>query len=288
MPCLEKKTSTLSVSFPTPIKGFDDFGHIALDTMPNTRDLGGMPTEDGLRVKPRKLVRSGELHNISDEDAVQVLGEHDVRRVIDLRTEQEADSAPDDDIIKECAEYRHLPVFGVSAIGITHDNGLGGNLLTAFDALGDIKGVVKDSYEDALLGDMGIAAYQDMLSIIAESGNREGATLWHCSAGKDRTGLGAIIVEHILGVSEENIKRDYLATNIFSFSRNKQMPYCLAPIAKRVGFDIEPVFYVFEEYYDYVTDIISREFGSMEGYVRNALNLPYDCLVEQMRHDYLE
>lgn len=280
------QNSANNISFPGNIPGFANFGHIQLDTMPNTRDLGGMPTSDGKRIAPGKLIRSGELHNISSNDAINILGEHNVRCVIDLRTDQEASAAPDDAIIGECARYHHLPVFGADAIGVTHGKGVRANLATVASAIEDIHATVMASYESALFGEMGIKAYKEFMEIVVQEGGREGAVLWHCSAGKDRTGIGAILVEHALGVNENCIRRDYLATNIFSFARNKQMPYCLAPFASRIGIDIAPLFYVFPEYYDEIMRMLDETCGGIGGYVHNVLGVSSD-MINQMRYDYL-
>lgn len=275
------------VEIPVSIEGFLDFGHIPLETMHNTRDLGGMPTCDGRRVKASKLIRSGELHHISDNDAIAVLGEHDVRYVVDLRTKTEFDHAPDDPIVYECADYRHLPVFGASAIGITHAQGFIGNMRAALAAATNLKGTVENSYDDAVLGEMGIAAYRSLLNIIAQHGDRDGAVLWHCSAGKDRTGIGAILIEHILGVSEDDILQDYLATNIFSLRRNRTLPYSLAPVLRDLtGIDISPMFYVYKEYFDFVMGRIDSLYGGLDGYIRDALGISQD-MQEHIRASYL-
>lgn len=275
------------VEIPISIDGFSNFGHIPLETMHNARDLGGLPTRDGRRVKANKLIRSGELHHISAADAINVLGEHDVRCVVDLRTKTEFDHAPDDPIVYECADYRHLPVFGASAIGITHAQGFVGNMRAALAAATDLKSTVENSYDDAILGEMGIEAYRLLLNIIVDHGDRDGAVLWHCSAGKDRTGIGAILIEHILGVSKDDILRDYLATNIFSLRRNRTLPYSLAPVLRDLtGIDMSSMFYVYKEYFDFVMQRIESLYGGLDGYIREALGISQD-MQEYIKASYL-
>lgn len=276
------------VEIPEAIEGFPNFGHLILSKMHNTRDLGGMPTKDGKRILPKRLLRSGELHSIADTDALSVLGNHDVRHVVDLRTDTEAEHAPDDPIVQEMAAYHHLPVFGASAIGVTHANGLVDNLNALIAAATNLREVVERSYAEAILGDMGIAAYRSVIEIVASVGEAgDGAVLWHCSAGKDRCGIASILIEHILGVSEEDIKKDYLATNTFSSERNARLPYSLAPVLRDVsGIDISPIFYVCSEYYDRLMGCIVENFGSLDGYMRDGLVIEED-LLDSIRNRYL-
>lgn len=287
---LPTSASSESIEMPSPIDGFPRFGYIELSSMHNTRDLGGMPTMDGRRIRPRKLLRSGELHNISESDAITILGNHDVRHVVDFRTRAEFEHAPDDPIMYEMASYHHLPVFGSEAIGITHASGIGETLDMLIAGATNLRATVEGSYAKAVLGEMGMGAYRKLIDIVAEAAEEEdgGAVLWHCSAGKDRTGIAAIFIEHILGVSEENIKRDYLATNIFSKRRNQDLPYSLAPVLRAAtGIDISPIFYVYSAYYDELMALIERRFGYLSSYISNALGIS-DAEQEVIRRGCLE
>ena len=66
-----------------------------LEGLPNTRDVGGLPTDDGRYVKHARLLRSGALDHATARDLEVLLDDYQVRTVIDLRTEEERKEHPD-------------------------------------------------------------------------------------------------------------------------------------------------------------------------------------------------
>lgn len=68
---------------------------IPLESLPNTRDLGGIRTADGRSIRLRRLLRSGALAGISDADREKLLKEYNLKTVIDFRTDTEREEKPD-------------------------------------------------------------------------------------------------------------------------------------------------------------------------------------------------
>ena len=80
---------------PNPIPNFPEFGHISLSGLHNARDLGGMPCEDDWVITPARLIRSDALHHATKEDFDTLTHDHELSRVIDLRSDLERNANPD-------------------------------------------------------------------------------------------------------------------------------------------------------------------------------------------------
>ncbi|MCI8467944.1 MAG: tyrosine-protein phosphatase [Eggerthellaceae bacterium] len=272
---------------PEPIPGFPDFGHISLRGLHNTRDLGGMPAADGRRIARRRLIRSGALHHATDEDLTQLTAMHDLERVVDFRTDLERDKEPDPKAKLPGVVFYDLPVFQESAVGITHEGGLAGDMKTLKQFNGDPFDVIRDLYPESLLGEDGMRAYADFLQVLL--GAPSGATLWHCTEGKDRAGMGAILVEYALGVPVDYIRADYLATNLFVRTWAEKVLDLMARhhVLEGIDADVDALFYAQMEYYRAAFDAVRKEFGTVDNYLADGLGFGPDAVAE-LRARYLE
>jgi protein-tyrosine phosphatase len=167
---------------------------IPLDGCFNFRDLGGYSTEDGRVVRWRTLFRSDGLHRLSgaDLDHLRQLG---VATVIDLRTAEELEVRGRVEDICEGMSFYHLPVL---------------------DALPDAS--VTDQWRDpvvlgrhyAEMAEHGAGAIADALAVLTDPSAYP--AVFHCAAGKDRTGILAALVLGLIGVSDDTIVADYAAS----------------------------------------------------------------------------
>jgi len=158
----------------------------------NRRDLGGIETRDGRRIRPGCLVRSAHL---AQAEAADLEG---IAAVIDLRTPGER--AQEADRTFDC-EYLPIPVFDDVQAGISHEQGT----------------------DEWVLPDMAIlygrlvrectGSLRKIVKAIMEHDFSRGAVLWHCTEGKDRCGITTALVLEALGVDREVIREDYLKTN---------------------------------------------------------------------------
>lgn len=158
----------------------------------NVRDLGGLPTRDGAVVRRGQVFRADGVHRLAGDDlaAARELG---LRRVIDLRTE--AELARGRFPVEEYpVDWHHLPVLR----RIWSDDDL--------VATGTAAEFLRDRYLDMLVG--GRDAIAAAVTLVATGG----PTLFHCSAGKDRTGVVAAVVLGLVGVAPEVIAADYHAS----------------------------------------------------------------------------
>ncbi|MEX2047407.1 MAG: tyrosine-protein phosphatase [Chloroflexota bacterium] len=161
---------------------------LAWDACLNVRDLGGLATADGRRVRRGALVRSDQLCRLSDRGRAALLA-HGVRTVIDLRTPAEAERDPDP----------RWPVYGVDYQLIPQQDE---------QLWRELDGVARTRAErDAAALDRRAAQIVAMMRAVA--GSASGGVLIHCLAGKDRTGIAVALLLGVVGVPEDDIAADY-------------------------------------------------------------------------------
>lgn len=261
------------VELPEAIPGFPEFGHILFEGLHNTRDLGGLPAADGRHIKPALLLRSGALHKATEEDLARLLADYHLEGVVDFRTELERDKEPDPRELMEGVVFYDLPALSGETMGITHGAGLAKDMKALEAVKAQPHEMVKKMYPEILLGDAGLVAYRSFLNVLLESDG--GAVLWHCTEGKDRAGLGAVVVERALGVPEPDVRADYLATNLFARTRAEGILDALAaklPALRGLDADIDSFFYAYSDYYDAAMDAVTDAFGTFDAYLVEALD----------------
>ena len=243
----------------------------AFEGIENARQLGGLTRPDGARVRENSLIRTGHLGKATDGDIRQLeaLG---VARIIDLRDIRECRRDPDRDI--PGAEYLHLPALPdlmkllPPVIGATPSQARQG---------------FHDMYRFLALSPESIDAYGAFFrEILALEGK---PVLWHCTQGKDRTGVGGMLLMSALGFDRESVIEEYLRTNIFAQTQLDGLR--LARASEEEIALLSEIFPVFEANARYYFDCIQIEYGSVEAYLELALGLgPED--VAKLEEYYME
>jgi protein-tyrosine phosphatase len=195
---------------------------VRLDGTTNTRDLGGLPTIDGGRTVSGRILRSDNLQTLSDDDVARLVDEIGLREVIDLRTTAEIlleGRGPLRDV--PGVEHRHfslLPerghhtdVFAVEEEEPVPDLGEGWT-----ESLLPRQVAAHDRGEPpavrSYLGYLGQRADNVVAALRALASADEGASVVHCAAGKDRTGVVCALALAVAGVPHEEIVADYAMT----------------------------------------------------------------------------
>ncbi len=258
---------------PAPIAGFENFGHIPLEGMANVRDLGGMPTTDGRAIKMGRLLRSDALHHATEADLGWLMGTCNVQRVFDFRSVEERQMHPDPQGQMEGVVFYETPVFNVASVGLMPHQGIEKDATALHHLAKGLHPMILSVYPKCLLEPEGIAAYHALFEALL--GAEDGATLWHCTEGKDRTGLGAVLVEHALGVSDEDIRKDYLATNLFAQTAAERIADAFGRhhVAEKMDIDLDAVFYAFEDYLDAALDAVNEKYGNLDWYMEEQLGI---------------
>lgn len=173
----------------------------------NFRELGGYLTEDGRKIKWHKLLRCGSMAQLTKND-VDYLDQYGVRYIIDLRSPEESNYSPDK--YPDKAQYFQDTVYPFSFslfknLGIINNMRLGASNMD----------FGRQTYLQMLLDPHAQAAYRKMFNVLLENDKEGKSVVFHCIAGKDRTGVAAFLILSALGVSEKQIVEDYLYTNLF-------------------------------------------------------------------------
>lgn len=272
----------LKVLNPEMAVGFPKGGRLPLLSLPNTRDLGALVTQDGRHILPRKLLRSGELYHVSLADQETLTEEYRLRTVIDLRTTAERKSKPD--TIMPGVEYFHIPILDEETIGISREGGLADMLL---NFAGNAQQYMEKQYESLIRDQFSVKQYARFLDVLLHQ--EDGAILWHCSAGKDRVGVGTALLLCVLGVPRETIRQDFMRTNVYLESELQYMLRLLetrTEVQESLADNLRILFKVKESYIDTVFHTIEKDYGTVDRFLRRALYLTPKA-IEDLQEKYL-
>lgn len=171
---------------------------LALEGSRNLRELGGYPTKDGKTVKWGKLYRSGALHNLTAEDYA-VIAHLDIATVVDFRGNSERKK-----------ETTHWQAGDINQMTWDYELNFDTSEFKKMFSSGEVteaamEQVMAKMYPDLL--NQQKEHYKQMFNALK---NTDEATLFHCTAGKDRTGVAAALILHTLGVDDDIIMQDYV------------------------------------------------------------------------------
>lgn len=209
---------------------------INLKQIGNARELGGYPAADGRRVRKGVLLRTAKLTTADSEDIKRLCEVYHLAKIIDFRSDDEINSSPEMALFSgssapepepeiEGVQYIHLPVLDLQEqMNATTEWAKANGMYPITDMLGMLTISVKSGfvgeklYINLIESDIGKSGYRRFLSelLSLEEGR---SVLFHCTQGKDRTGIAAMLILSALGVSEDIITEDYMLTNIFNSER---------------------------------------------------------------------
>ncbi len=236
----------------------------------NLRDLGGLPLVDGGKLRSGALFRSGVLAYLTDADHA-ALEPHGVRAIVDLRRTDEI-----------AAEPTRWPK-PVRRISFVEDASIAraqaGAPWEKAQSLEAVQTIMRAAY--AGMSEWLMPHLAAIFRLLADG---EVPLLFHCAAGKDRTGFCAAVVLTAIGVEPEAVMADYRWTDAFDLAafsaahRNSGLGIAqssgMKPEVERALLRADP---------DYLTaglHGIAERFGSFAGYVRDALDVDDAMLVE--------
>ncbi|MBQ9382676.1 MAG: tyrosine-protein phosphatase [Ruminiclostridium sp.] len=194
---------------------------LGLTGVGNARELGGYRSADGRTVRNGVLLRTAALGNATEEDIGILREKYHLAVVADLRTDTEAEKVPDPGI--DGVRNLRLPIMDAELLAersVRMSELLAESedptdrmtqLLAAVDA-----GIVSDRmYVEFLMGKQGKENYRKLFEELLALPEGQ-SLLFHCSQGKDRTGVAAMLILSALGVDEETVMADYLLTNEYN------------------------------------------------------------------------
>ncbi len=249
---------------------------IPMENASNFRDLGGIPTKDGRVVKWGKIYRSGKLNKLDskDLDYFNTLG---INTIVDFRDDVE--------VVKDKTRFPTNREINKIRTPIGDRSGnmqaeLRKQIKSADQKTFDSEKFVADVMREFI--DTFAFQYQPFLDLVDDLD--KAPVLYHCSAGKDRTGLGTAIILGMLGVDREVILDDFMMSNYY---RNKDINKTLRKtsfVAKqRVT---QPLVEVKESYLKAAFEAIDNKYGNMENFLEKEYGYDQKKL-EAFRNKYL-
>lgn len=261
---------------------------LGFKSVKNARSLGGYITKDGKKVKEKLLIRSAHLGKLSDDEMAILKDEYNLKEIVDFRTKAEIGHAVNRDI--KGVNYQKINI--IDEVGendpvlanlkeITGDNSAD-MMVSYYQNLGTID----DMYEGIVDSAISHRGYRQFFDVLLKN---DGATLFHCSSGKDRTGFAAVFILSALGVDRETILDDYEASNVFyensmnnivePLKKNNFTEDDIIEISRLVGIDraaMEKALVSIDEIY-----------GGMDQYLHNQIGLTSEE-IKTLKRKYLE
>ncbi|MCR4638850.1 tyrosine-protein phosphatase [Ruminococcus sp.] len=205
----------------------------------NTRELGGIKTSDGRTTKNSVFWRSDVTSVPSEEDIDKLLSAH-ITTIIDMRTDSEVQKSPNGLAGIAGFEYHHFP--------ITEGSG------------------VPESLEAVPRSYMDIALAENMPNVMKTMAEAMGGVLFHCTAGKDRTGVVSAIVLMLCGADREDIVSNYVVSREYNHKRLEAFLAAHPQVDRNIVLANERSMNGF-------IDLFTERFGSVENYFE-AVGLP--------------
>jgi protein-tyrosine phosphatase len=223
----------------------------------NFRDIGGYKTKEGKEVKWGKVYRSASIAKLTDSDMGIMESKH-IHTVIDFRGHSESAAAPD----------RLLPNtdYTLSPAGS--------------DSLPDIKKMAtlmkQGDFLGKLYGDEGVVyfgeRYKPLFQKLLKASDTE-AVLYHCTGGRDRTGMATALFLYTLGVPEQTIEADFTASNTYL---GNTMNSFMEPLSQATGMsvaDIKKQMDLRPELIQTFFAAIKNKYGSIENFMEKEMGI---------------
>jgi protein-tyrosine phosphatase len=246
----------------------------------NARELGGYRTTSGRTVRHGMLLRTAAPEGATEEDRRKLEHELHLSCVLDLRMDMEIQALDASARGLDFATRHHIDILDQDyLVRMSKDVPLEEAMRMSPASLimaGIDQGIVSEwMYVDFLEGETGRRSYAELFSLLLAQPSDE-ALLFHCSQGKDRTGLAAMLILSVLGVDEQTIIFDYLLTNTFNAALiERERAGLLAHGVPEdqldrymLGFD-----QVYPQTMQNAIDHLKEAYGSVWGYVRDGLGL---------------
>ncbi len=239
---------------------------IPLEGVHHFRDIGGYRSEDGRRVKWNTFYRADKLSGLTDND-IRYIKNMGIKTILDLRSKVEIKVSPDPKI-------KGIKYINLSAMKELEENAGNLDMVSLFNS-----GVLDNIDVESFM----LNAYRNMVSnnsalkkLIECIENEESLPIiFHCSTGKDRTGLSSAIILSVLGVSKKIIKEDYMASNFYRSSINDAI---IKKFKEKIKSEDKLKFLKFmlevkEELVDAFFEEVNNKYGNMENYLEKEYGL---------------
>ena len=248
---------------------------VELQGVTNVRDFGGVPVEGGRIVTPGLFYRGSALVGATSEDQHILFDELGIRCIVDVRCGWEREAKPDVQV--PGVENLHIPFYDLDIVGIEYTQPVEGTIAVGRDFACD-----PVHFYRSLANSLTVKQISKGLHAVFERTCQGMPVYQHCSGGKDRAGIMALLVLTLLGASREAVLEDYLFTNV---SRDKDYDKLFARFLRladgneELARDLTDSHRARPENLEAFYEAIDGSYGSMDTFVRNQLGFDAGDLV---------
>lgn len=231
-----------------------------------------MPAEGGKTIAYGKLIRSAKPYKLPKK-TVQGLKDYGVTAMVDTRTPKECEEKPC--TVIDGIKYVNIPLFGMAVPAITHEKSSIKTFIAESKRIktefGNTDNYMQRVYELILFDESSRGRIKNFFELLLE----EDCVLWFCNQGKDRTGILAMLVEWILGVDQDIIVEDYVASAFFMRRKHRlqKLSVHITPAPGRIKKMILALLNVKPQYITGAMDAINQKYGGIYAYFTQALKL---------------
>ena len=247
------------------------------------RDLGGYTSSDGRTIRSGLLYRSGALALFNPEELshFRKLG---ISTILDFRSGKAHAELPDPEF-ENCEQIHICAAFEKLRDDLNDSPREFYEMLVDEDQHGNMAATVVSSIHASLV--YSNEAYKLMFRKLL---NNDGPLLFHCSQGKDRTGIAAILIMLALGINEEQIRYDYLLSNVYReelIEKKMKSTRLLHRFSDNVKTAVMAAEGVLPEAVHMILAEILERYGSYENFLLQEYDLSEEDL-KKLRDRYLE
>ncbi|WP_333853263.1 tyrosine-protein phosphatase [Epilithonimonas sp.] len=260
----------------TEFSNYSNQNHIEIKKVNNLRYMGGIKNSEGKTLKDSLIYRSGNLHHLR-KSSFDKLSKMKINKVIDLRTQQEITKEPDQ--LPKDINYKIYSAFEDKENEMSHAKQLA------------LKGKIRENDADKRM----IKFYTDYVSenpemikqIITEILDSEQPVLYHCTAGKDRTGMITAMILKVLKFDDSVVFEEYLQSNnlrkdLIQKRLNLANTFHFVYPKLDIGV-VEKTSWIERTYLQSAFDEINKKYGSMDNYIHQVLGIS-----ENQREVYIQ
>ena len=244
----------------------------------NARELGGFLVGDK-KIRHGCLLRTASLSNLTSEDKRVLTEDYRLSCIVDLRMKDERHNQPDPDIhnVKNhflpVMELQDFPSLGEEFVRIISDPTA--DRIKLMHMAYDTGYFNSDFYVRLILSERGKNAFRGFFECLLNL-PEDRSILWHCTDGKDRTGLASMLILTALGADRKTIIEDYLLTNLYNKEKLDKARAGLAKMSVSDDFREVALFgcgAVYEYYMLNALKALDENYGSPSEYLKEELGI---------------
>jgi len=231
----------------------------------NFRDIGGIKTKDGKQVKWGQFYRADALGSIQEAE-FPYIESLKISKVYDLRSDEEIATSKDN--LPSSIRWIHHPIF--SGDNTAEMNAVMQKLKTGDMTAQDSKNLLITANKAFINSNL-----REFKVLVRELLDNQAPSLFHCTAGKDRTGLTSALLLSVLGVDKETVINEYLMTNYYTLPKmaQKKDAKTAAAFAKVDPQVMLPLLTVDRSYLEAAFTEIEKSYGDMDRFIREGLEI---------------